>query len=181
MYVFLHKIEFWTAKIAFSLENKRGVGKIVFMADSLLPVTFSSSSYYTSKYLKVMATKSMRIMAFISILFWAINGIAQKASDHVIEEPVTIDNRQPDTAAQHHLNWLLELPPALTVISCEFLLNSSGEIFKASWSVNESGKWATIQALMNRAKPKDMLIFTGIYVMKRDKRMKLADKIIEIK
>ena len=124
----------------------------------------------------------MRTLLLISIVFYSTYCVAQKTnSAPAIDESVAYSANHPDTAAQHHLNWLFELPPALTVVSCEFLLNYSGEIFKASWSVNEPGKWATIQALMNRAKPKDKLIFTDIHVMRGDKKMKLADKTIEVK
>jgi len=97
----------------------------------------------------------------------------------LFDSPIVMQ-QHPDTAAQNHLNWLLGLPPQLTVVSCELLYNSAGELFKTSWSVNEPGRWANMQALMGRAKPKDKLTFVNIYVLKGDKRMRLADKTIEI-
>ena len=124
----------------------------------------------------------MKTLAFFILLLYATNGIAQKTpSAYVIEEPVALDNHHPDTAAQNNLNKLLQLPPELTVVSCQLLYNSAGEIFKSEWSLHEPDKWATMQAFITRAKPKDKLTFTNIYVLKGDKRIRLAEKTIEIK
>ncbi len=72
---------------------------------------------------------------------------------------------------------LLKLPTALTVASCYVGIASRGYVAKFPYEKTATGKFPK-QALdiINNAKPGDELIFEDIYVIKGDKKLRLADK-----
>lgn len=86
-----------------------------------------------------------------------------------------------DTTAPIDIDKLLNLPSALTLVSCEVVFSGKHEIFKETYVPGASSEQRKrIWEFMKRAKKGEAFYLDEIYVMKEGKRLKLADKYFKI-
>ncbi len=129
----------------------------------------------------------MRTLTFILVMLFINSSSAQSTSTKVLVKDVKAANVINgaillDTNSIPGPDELLKLPSALTVASCNVGLASKGYVVRFPYGKTSTGKFPK-EALdiIKMAKPGDELIFEDIYVMKGDKKLRLADKSILVK
>ena len=86
-----------------------------------------------------------------------------------------------DTTGAATIAAMIGLPDSIILISCQMVFSSRGEIFKAGYAGTGHEKPpAMISNLVNRAKPKDVLFFDQIFVLKNGQRYWWPDKAYRI-
>ncbi|MDB5283860.1 MAG: hypothetical protein JWO06_2935 [Bacteroidota bacterium] len=96
-------------------------------------------------------------------------------STRPLNAPDTLRLAQMDTT---DIDKFLGLPSALTIFSYDLVFSSKHEIFQAPISNGTGPRTLPMQLLwfIKRGVKGDKIIFSNIYVMKGDKKLRLADK-----
>jgi hypothetical protein len=157
---FFIKSKFWTAKIAFSTENKRGR-------------------------IKLFNFQTMKAFVIVILLFWVKTSLATEPVYPSNVKPENLigysrDSLQTDSALQGIIGRMLGLTQDVTIESCDLYWNDKGEILKVRYERADPEKSINTLQCIYRTRARNKIIFTNIIVVKEKKKISLPDKTVII-